>query len=61
MADEELDAVLERIDPDKRAFLKKLVVGTAFVVPTVASFSMDGLSVYEANAQVSNITVPPQQ
>jgi hypothetical protein len=55
MADEELDSVLERIDPAKRAFLKKLIVGTAFVVPTVASFSMDGLSLYEANAQVSNI------
>jgi len=27
-------------------------------VPTVASFSMDGLSLYEANAQVSNVTAP---
>ena len=43
---------------DLRDFLKKLVVGTAFVVPTVASFSMDGLSLYEANAQVSNIPSP---
>jgi len=24
----------------------------------VTSFSMDGLSLYEANAQVSNITIP---
>jgi hypothetical protein len=55
MADGELESVLDRVDPGKRAFLKKLVVGTAFVVPTVASFSMDGLSLYEANAQVSNI------
>jgi hypothetical protein len=61
MADEELESVLDRVDPAKRAFLKKLVVGTAFVVPTVASFSMDGLSLYEANAQVSNITIPLQQ
>jgi len=60
MADEELESVLDRVDPKKRAFLKSLVVGTAFVVPTVASFSMDGLSLYEANAQTSNITIPPQ-
>ena len=57
MADDELDSVLDRIDPEKRAFLKKLIAGTAFVVPTVASFSMDGLSLYEANAQASNITI----
>lgn len=58
MAEDELEQVLDRVDPKKRAFLKKLVVGTAFVVPTVASFSMDGLSTYEANAQVSNLTQP---
>ena len=57
MAEDELERVLDRVDPQKRAFLKTLVVGTAFVVPTVASFSMDGLSLYEANAQVSNITL----
>lgn len=57
MAEDELEQVLDRVDPKKRAFLKKLVVGTAFVVPTVASFSMDGLSTYEANAQVSNLTL----
>ncbi len=50
--------MLDRLDPAKRAFLKTLIVGTAFAVPTVASFSMDGLSLYEANAQASNI-VPP--
>ena len=56
MADNDLDTVLERIDPAKRAFLKTIIVGTAFVVPMVASFSMDGLSLYEAIAQVSNIS-----
>ncbi len=57
MADDELETVLDRVDPAKRAFLKKLVVGTAFVVPTVTSFSMDGLSTYQANAQASNVSV----
>jgi Na+/H+-dicarboxylate symporter len=32
------------------------VAGTAFTVPLVASFSMDGLSLYEADAQLSNMT-----
>jgi len=57
MADDERESVLDRIDPEKRAFLKKLVIGTAFVVPTVASFSMDGLSLYQANAQASNVSI----
>jgi hypothetical protein len=52
-----VDEVLRRIDPAKRGFLKALVVGSAFVAPTVASFSMEGLSVYQAHAAVgSNIT-----
>lgn len=56
MADDELHKVLERVDPEKRAFLKTIIVGTAFLAPTVVSFSMDGLSLYEANAQTSNLT-----
>ena len=46
MADSDVDRVLEHVDPSKRAFLKSLVVGSAFVAPLVASFSLDGLSVY---------------
>jgi hypothetical protein len=57
MADQDLDRMLDNVDPAKRAFLKGLVVGSAFVAPLVASFSLDGLSVYEAHAQgASNIT-----
>jgi len=48
---DKVDEVLERIDPAKRSFLKALVVGTAFVAPMVASFPMDGVSVYKAHAQ----------
>lgn len=58
MADDRIDSVLERVNPEKRDFLKRLVVGTAFVIPQIASFSMDELSVYEAHAGAgSNITV----
>jgi hypothetical protein len=49
--------ILGRLDPDRREFLKKVMVATAFTVPTVASFSMDGLSVYQAHAlNGSNLT-----
>lgn len=59
MADEGVDRILERVDPAKRLFLKSLVVGSAFVAPLVASFSLDGLSVYEAHAQGSNVLTEP--
>lgn len=54
---DKVDEVLQRIDPAKRGFLKALVIGGAFVAPIVASFPMEGLSVYEAHAQGgSNLT-----
>ena len=58
MADEKLDPILEQVDAEKRDFLRKVIVGTAFVVPIVASFSMEGLSPNEAFAQPlsSNVT-----
>ena len=55
MANDHVDDALQHVDPAKRDFLKALVVGTAFVAPMVVSFSMDGLSVYEAHAAGSNI------
>lgn len=51
---DEFEAALEGVEPDRRAFLKKLAVGTAFATPVVASFSMTGIkSVYAAPAQAS--------
>lgn len=44
------DVALERIDPARRAFIRKLAVGTAFAVPLVASFSTGGLSLNSAQA-----------
>ena len=58
MSDEKLDPILEQVDPEKRDFLKKVLAGTAFVAPIVASFSMEGLSPNEAFALSTNITVP---
>ena len=62
MADDKFDPILRQVDPEKRDFLKKVIVGTAFVAPIVASFSMDSLSPNEAFAQPppfsGNISTP---
>jgi hypothetical protein len=51
MAHDPMTDVLKRMDPAKRDFLRKILVGTAFAIPTVTSFTMDGLSVYDVYAQ----------
>jgi hypothetical protein len=52
------DEVLERLSPERREFLKRLIGVTAFAGPAIASFSVDTLSAYEAHAaQGSNL--PP--
>jgi hypothetical protein len=46
-ADQSLDAILQGIDDDRRATLRRLIVKGAFVAPIVASFAMSGLTVDE--------------
>jgi hypothetical protein len=48
-----IDAVLAEVDDAKRATLTRLLTGSAFVAPIVASFAMDGLTISKAQA------VPP--
>jgi hypothetical protein len=51
MPDNDIDPkFIERIDASKRSSIRKMVLGTAFVVPTVVSFSMSGLAFNEAHA-----------
>ena len=38
----------------KRQTLSRLITGTAFVAPIVASFAMDGLTISKAQAQPAN-------
>ncbi|HXJ83448.1 MAG TPA: tail fiber domain-containing protein [Candidatus Methylomirabilis sp.] len=64
MADDKIDRALEQVDPAKRAFLKGVVGGSAFLTPMVVSFSMEGVSLYQAHAGVGSntttiITTPP--
>jgi hypothetical protein len=60
---EDFEAATEGLGDGRRAFLKKMAVGTAFTVPVVSSFTMAGIqAVYAqtptASGQVSggNVT-----
>jgi len=60
--DDKLDKkLLEKIDESRRSALKKLILGSAFAVPVIASFGMGGLGVLEAHAGAPNQTKPPKQ
>lgn len=52
------DEVEGAIGPDRRAFIKRLVIGTAFAVPVVSSFTMVGVQSVtggeRASAQITN-------
>lgn len=37
------DEILDRVGDDRRSFMKKLVIGGAFAVPVVSSFSLHGM------------------
>jgi hypothetical protein len=56
-----IDAALAGVDEAKRATLTRLITGTAFVAPIVASFAMDGLTISKAQAVPANGSgfVPP--
>ena len=44
MGDDKIDQVLRTVDPAKRTTLKKLVIGAAFAVPIIASYSVKDLA-----------------
>ncbi len=51
MPKDEIDAkILDRVADDRRGFVRKAVLGTAFVAPFISSFTMDGLSIGMARA-----------
>jgi hypothetical protein len=52
MADDRLEPLLQAADPGKRALLRKLVLGTAFAVPMVASYSVKDLAVAQQGSPV---------
>jgi len=49
-----LETALEGLDQSKRRTLRRLIGGTAFIGPVVASFAMQGMSIRPADAQAGN-------
>jgi hypothetical protein len=45
-----LEGALETVDKDKRDSMRTMVLTAAFIVPVVASFAIDGLTVSPALA-----------
>jgi hypothetical protein len=70
---DELDAALGNLPDDRRSFLKKLAIGSAFAVPIVSSFTMSNVTsayaqtaatssqVSGAGANATTTTVAPNQ
>ena len=55
--DDQLDPkLLDNIDEGRRASLKKILLGSAFAIPVIASFTMSGLGVAEAGVGNRNST-----
>jgi hypothetical protein len=53
--DRNVREALEGLDEGKRETLSRLIGGSAFVAPVVASFAMQGLSIRPAEAQTSGV------
>ncbi len=51
--DHEIESALDGLDQQRRDALKRLVKGSAFVAPVVASFAMQGIAIRPAHAASS--------
>ena len=51
----DLDTALDGVDANRRQFLRKVVLTTAFAAPVVVSFAVDGMLISTASA-VSNMS-----
>ena len=45
-----VEEVVQQVGSDRRAFVRRMIVGTAFAVPIVSSFGMNNLSMGVAGA-----------
>ena len=52
---QDFEAALDGVDGDRRSFLKKMAITTAFAAPVVSSFTMTGIkAVYAQTPSVSS-------
>jgi hypothetical protein len=61
MAEGEMEAHDGWDASDRRQFIKRVAITSAFAVPVVTSFSMTGLSISSASAQTSNLSFVSNQ
>ncbi len=54
---EELDGALGNLPDDRRSFLKKLAIGSAFAVPVVSSFTMSNVTAAYAQTAATSSQV----
>lgn len=52
--------VLTSVDETRRDIIRRLVLGSAFVLPAVASFPMDSLAQAQAPMRTINTTLTPE-
>jgi hypothetical protein len=57
VTDESFDEIVNHVGVDRRSFVRRMLIGTAFAVPVVSSFAMNNLSMNVASAQ-TNQTSP---
>ena len=57
MTDESFDEIVNHVGVDRRSFVRRMLIGSAFAVPVVSSFAMNNLSMSVASAQ-TNQTSP---
>jgi hypothetical protein len=56
MSDKEIEGLLRKVSVTRREAVRKLIIGAAFTVPVVMSFTMTGIPINQALAQCSNAT-----
>jgi hypothetical protein len=56
VSEEPLEEIVSRVGVDRRSFVRRLVVGTAFAVPVVSTFAMNDLSMNLASAQTHQVS-----
>ena len=48
------DEIFDKVGDDRRSFMKKMVVGTAFAVPVISTFSLTGMQASFAQSATSS-------
>jgi hypothetical protein len=48
------EEIFDKVGDDRRSFMKKMVVGTAFAVPVISTFSLTGMQASFAQSATSS-------